>query len=112
MTTTTTSARAERQKLADVTEVLRAAFAAPVKNEQPMGCCRVYVSVDKENAKLIKKAAKALGKLMQTRSYYGASNALYVGYDNHDGDVLAQATAVMAALKSQGISCYRSEGLD
>lgn len=90
-----------------LTEALQAAAAA--FPERGIGCGRIYVSVDKEHARGIAKAAKALGKIFQKRSHYGTSNALYIGYDNCDGRALAQGTTVVNVLKSHGIGCYRDE---
>jgi len=93
--------------VAILTEAFNAAAAAP--RERGIGCGRIYVSVTSEHAKGIAKAAKVLGKIYQKHSYYGTSNALYVGYDNCDGRALAQGTAVVKVLKAHDISCYRDE---
>ena len=83
--------------------------AAAATPERPLGCGRIYVSVDKEHAKGIGKAAKALGRIFQTRGYYGTRNVLYIGYDNCDGRALAQGTAVVSVLEACGVGCYRDE---
>lgn len=90
-----------------LTEAFRAAAAATP--ERGCGCGRIYVSVASEHARGIARAAKKLGKIYQRRSYYGTSNALYIGYDNSDGRALAQGTAVVSVLASHGISSYRDE---
>lgn len=77
--------------------------------ERGIGCGRVYVCVDKAHASGIKKAAKDAGLIFEGRSHYGASNALYIGYDNCDGRALAKGTAMVAALNAKGIGCYRDE---
>lgn len=92
--------------------ILAEAFATPAPKERGCGCCRVYVSVDSAHARGIAKAAKSLGKIFQKKSYYGASNALYIGYDNSDGIALARGSAVVEVLKAYGISCYRDECAD
>jgi hypothetical protein len=89
--------------------VLKAAFEQKVASEQPLGCCRVYVSVDKAHAKGVAAACKKLNLIFQKKSHYGASNAVYVGYDNCDGKALAKGSAVVAALKAAGVDCYRDE---
>lgn len=73
---------------------------------------RIYVSVDKAHAAGVKKAAKAAGLIFEGRSHYGSSNALYIGYDNCDGRALAKGTAMVAALKAEGIGCFRDEQED
>lgn len=94
----------------DYASILSDALSKPVANERPLGCCRVYVSIsDAEHAKGIAKAAKKLNLDFQKKSYYGSRNALYIGYDNMDGNVLAKASAVVAALKVAGVPCYRDE---
>jgi len=96
--------------MTDLTRTLADAFNAPVYPERGIGCCRVYVSItDKAQAKLVEKAAKSLGKIFQRKGHQGATNVLYVGYDNCDGNALARATAVVGALKTAGIGCYREE---
>ena len=90
-----------------LTEAFESADRAP--SEAAIGCGRIYVSVGGEHAKGIARAAKALGKRFQKVSHYGASNALYIGYDNCDGKALAKGTAVVNVLKDHGISCYRDE---
>ena len=91
-------------------QILSEAFLKPVTAERGIGCGRIYVAIsDKEAAKEVAKAAKKLGKIWQKKSHYGTSNALYIGYDNCDGLALARGTAVVAALKAAGISCYRDE---
>ena len=93
-----------------ITATLAAAKHQAISPERAIGCCRVYVSIaDKAQAKEVAKAAKALGMIWQGRSHYGTSNALYIGYDNCDGNALARGTAVVNALKSAGINCYRDE---
>jgi hypothetical protein len=94
----------------DIAALLKSAFEQPVSPERPIGCGRVYVSItDDAFAKKVKAAAKKLGKDFQPKSYYGTKNALYIGYDNMDGRALARGTAVVAALNSAGIPCYRDE---
>lgn len=110
----------------DYDKILAEAFAAPAIREQPSGCGRIYVcftagpwdatpeqkAEGKKHIRGIAKAAKKMGKIFQGKSYYGASNALYVGYDNHDGGALGKGTAIVAYLQSKGFSCYRDEQAD
>jgi hypothetical protein len=94
------------------TAVLAEAFHKPVAAERVSGCGRVYVAVttpDKFKLAAVKKAAKKLGKIFQTRSHYGDRNAIYIGYDNATGVELARGTAVVEALKAAGVECYRNE---
>ena len=93
----------------NLTMALATAFTAPVIPERGIGCGRIYVSVGGEHAKEVAKAAKALGKKFQKRSHYGTANAIYVGYDNCDGEALARGTAIVNALKALGIEAYRDE---
>jgi hypothetical protein len=78
--------------------------AAPVRVYG--GCGRVYLSVPKLHAKGIGKAAKKLGMIYQGKSYYGTSNALYVGYDNADGLANGRGNAMLAVLTAHGIDAY------
>jgi hypothetical protein len=94
----------------DYAAILSDAMSKKIGAERPQGCCRVYVSIsDDAAAKAIAKVAKQLSLDFQKRSYYGTKNALYIGYDNMDGQVLARGSAVVNALKAAGISCYRDE---
>jgi len=93
-----------------IEEALRNAMASAVRPERGIGCGRIYVAVsDKDQANMVGKAAKKLGFIFQKKSHYGTSNALYIGYDNCDGNALAKGTAVVNALKAVGVSCYRDE---
>lgn len=97
----------------DVQKILADALAKPVVAEAPQGACRVYVSIlDAEQAKLVSKAAKRIGKDFQKKSYYGDRNVIYIGYDNFNGMDLARGSAVVAALKGAGIDCVRCENAD
>ena len=90
--------------------VLTEAFSAPVVRERGIGCGRIYVCVtDKEQAKEVGKAAKALGKIFQKKAHYGLTNALYIGYDNSTGTELSRGTTVVNVLQAAGIKCYRTE---
>lgn len=94
----------------DYVATLTAGFTKPVPAERGIGCGRIYVVIsDKAHVPGVRKAAKKLGKIFQGKSHYGDSNALYVGYDNCDGNALARGTAVVEALKAAGISAYRNE---
>jgi hypothetical protein len=91
-----------------LTEALAAGESAP--RERAMGCGRIYVCiVEKEDAKGIAKAAKSLGRIFQKKGYAGATNVLYVGYDNCDGGALGQGTAIVNSLEEAGVRCYRDE---
>ena len=91
-----------------LSNALAAGAAAP--KERGLGCGRIYVSiVEKEDARGIAKAAKSLGHLFQKRGYAGATNVLYVGYDNCDGEALGQGTAIVKSLQEAGVRCYRDE---
>lgn len=78
-----------------------------------MGCCRVYVEIfaGKDRALIndIAAACKEVGQIFQRKAHYGMSNAVYVGYDNHDGHALARGTLIADALRSLGIDAYRSD---
>jgi hypothetical protein len=90
--------------------IIREAFDRPVSPERGYGCGRVYVSiVEKEAAKKVKEACKAIGITYQTKGHYGTTNVIYCGYDNADGNALARGTVVAETLKAQGIRCYREE---
>lgn len=95
---------------AQIEEALRNVLATPVRPERGIGCGRIYVAIsDKDQAKMVGKAAKKLGMIWDKKSHYGTPNALYIGYDNCDGNALAKGTAVVNALKAIGVSCYRDE---
>jgi len=90
--------------------ILRQAFDEPITAERASGSGRVYVVItEKEHAKGVAKAAKALGKIFQTKAHYGMRNALYIGYDNATGRELARGTKVVEVLKAHGIGAYRDE---
>lgn len=93
----------------DYVAILQSALSKPVIAERSQGACRVYVSVGAEHAKKMAAAAKKLNKDFQKKTYYGTSNAIYIGYDNFDGKALAQGAAVVEALQAAGIQCYRDE---
>lgn len=108
----------------DYKTILRNAFDQRGTPERPSGCGRVYVCIStagglwptaeqeaeaKRHVAGIKKAAKELDLIFQTRSHYGDRNALYVGYDNASGRELGRGTAIVAALKEAGIQAYRNE---
>jgi hypothetical protein len=93
-----------------IVETIREAMTRPCSPERAIGCCRVYVSiVDATQARGVAHAAKVLNMRWQKRSHYGDSNALYIGYDNCDGQALARGAAVVEALKAAGINCHRNE---
>ena len=92
-----------------ITNALQHAFSIPVSPERGIGCCRVYVTVSKGSASAVAKAAQAINKTFQRKAHYGMSNALYIGYDNCDGEALARGTAVVRALQALGIDCSRQE---
>lgn len=94
--------------MTDIANALADAFATR-SHERPIGCCRVYVTVDKANAKTVAAAAKKIGKIFETKAHYGMKNALYIGYDNCSGRELAQGAAVVSALKAAGIYACREE---
>jgi len=98
----------------DVAKILAEAWAAPYTPERASGCGRVYIALfgnDRKTMAAIRKAAKAQRILFYSKSQGGSrlGNTLYVGYDNARGDVLGRGTAIAAALKAAGISCYREE---
>lgn len=77
---------------------------AATSQARPIGACRVYVTFSDEHAKGVGAAAKALGKIFQKKAHYGFRNALYVGYDNFEGTVIARANAIEAEFVKQGVS--------
>jgi hypothetical protein len=93
---------------------LEAAFNNPVLPEdfRRYGACRVYVGItseDKNHVKAVAATCKALGKIFEKKNHYGTRNVIYVGYDNFDGRALARGTAIVAALKAEGIEARRDE---
>jgi len=95
-------------KVINYKTVLAEAFSAPVVRERGIGCGRIYVCVtDKDQAKQIGLAAKALGKIYQAKAHYGLRNAIYIGYDNCTGSELSRGTTVVNVLQAAGIKCYR-----
>ena len=98
---------------AQIEETLTVAMATVVRPEPGIGCGRIYVLIsDKDQAKLVGKAAKNLGLIFLKKSNYGTSNAIYIGYDNCDGIALAKGTAVAKALNAIGVVCHRDEVAD
>lgn len=89
---------------------LTSAFAVspPAKIGPTGGCGRVYVSVTGDRATIngVAAAAKKLGIIFQRKAHYGMRNALYVGYDNASGRLLAKGEAVAEALTAAGIPAY------
>jgi hypothetical protein len=103
-----TKAAAKLNYTTILAEALEAAAAAPA--ERACGIGRVYVViVDREHTRGIATAAGKLGRIWQKKAHYGMTNALYVGYDNHDGKTMAQGTAIVATLAKYGIKAYRDE---
>ena len=93
----------------DYVSILNEATKSHIEPERPLGIGRIYVVVDKAHARGIGAAAKKLGLIFQMKAHYGMKNALYVGYDNHDGRALARGTRVVEMLKAHGIGAYREE---
>lgn len=76
--------------------------------QRPSGCGRVYiVPVGKDAKRLLKAAAKRLGKRYIPRVYGIGSPALYYGYDNCTGITLARGERLAKELNARGISCYQ-----
>lgn len=86
------------------------AVAATARAEDFAGmvaCARCYVclsgpgyrALTKKERAAVDAWAKANGMRFQARGYYGLRDALYVGYDNADGDVIAKADAFAAAFR-------------
>ena len=86
-------------------EIMTKAFAVRASPARPIGCCRVYISFDKDHAKGVAVAAKTLGKIFQKKGNM-VSNVLYVGYDNCSGIELGKADAMISCFKVHGINCY------
>lgn len=91
--------------MTDHKAILQAGLAKAIQPAKKIGCCRVYVTFDKADAKGVEKAAANLGKRFQKKAHYGLSNALYVGYDNCDGVAIARAEAIQAEFAAKNIGC-------
>lgn len=87
--------------------IVAEAFAAAqhVTPERISGCGRVYVVPFGTTRRSTLAAARKAGKIV-------VNGMIYVGYDNADGVALAKGTAIVAALKAHGVSCYRDEHAD
>lgn len=72
------------------------------------GAGRVYVMMpgDAKLASVILKACKALGLTFQRKSYYGGTNAIYVGYENFSGATIAKGDAFARELRAAGLDAY------
>ena len=93
---------------AEWTKALSAAFAAPYTPKPVSGCGRAYVclcGISKER-RAVSAAAKTLGLTFLKDAYGTSGDALYIGYDNHDGHALGKADAVAERLKALGVRCY------
>ncbi len=114
MTTIETTASIETPKAlkARVTAVLLAANAAPRKESYGPrgGCGRAYVCISSTNGRktinAVAAACKALGLMFLRKAYGVGNNAIYIGYDNATGTMLAKSDAFAEALNAQGIACY------
>lgn len=87
--------------------------------EQPIGCCRVYVYVDTDDAaqsravsKVMAQAAEGLATPWHKKPYGVGCDALYVGYDNATGLALAMGRKICNALREIGVRAYREEIMD
>ena len=91
-----------------IAEALKAAMAAPYTAQRASGCGRAYVCVSgtKEEVKAFADACKAQGLMFLKKAYGTSGNALYVGYDNADGKVLARAEVIAAELGKHGLRAY------
>lgn len=91
-----------------IADALKAAMAASFTPRRPSGCGRAYVCVrgTKEEIKAFAAACKAQGHVFMKKAYGSGSNALYVGYDNCDGRVLARADVIAEVLNKHGLSAY------
>lgn len=90
-----------------IAEQIQSGKAVYERVEQRGGCGRVYVCIcgDRKTKNAVKKAAKSLGMIYQTKGY-GVDNALYVGYDNADGKAWSQGEQIAKNLKLIGVECY------
>jgi hypothetical protein len=100
-----------------VIEALVAAKAAPfVSPGRGYGCGRAYVCVSSTNGKkvinAVAKACKDLGLIFIPKGYNFGNNAIYIGYDNARGNMIAKSEAFAAVLNAKGISCYPDAGED
>lgn len=92
-------------------EALTKAHQAPFTRKTGAfgGCGRVYVSVsgcDRATVTAIAAAAKKLGLIFQRKAHYGLRNAIYIGYDNADGNAIAKGEVFAESLKASGIQAY------
>jgi hypothetical protein len=89
---------------ATLTKALSEALTSPVSPARALGCCRVYITFAKADAKAVAKAASDCGKKFQVKAHYNLSNALYVGYDNCSGREIALAEAIKAKFAAIGVN--------
>lgn len=117
-TTATTPATMSPKALKTfVLEALVAAKAAPFTSPgRGYGCGRAYVCVSSSNGRAtinaVSAACKALGMIFNRKGYNVGPNAIYIGYDNAKGDMIAKSEAFAAALNAKGIACYADAGED
>ena len=111
---TTTASTAAPLTLAQVTEALQAANAAPFTPSRASGCGRAYVvmTCGKDSLKLVVKACKALGLMYLAKAYGTAGKAIYIGYDNADGKALGKSKVFAAVLNERGLPCYDDAASD
>ena len=85
-------------------EVMAAHDAATAS--APRGCCFVYVDIPGLTA-----GSRLVKALNRAGLAGGQRGRMYVGYDNHWGDTVGKAEAVIAALKKHGVhATYRDVG--
>lgn len=78
-------------------------------------CARCYVilpSLTRKQVDAVKAWAARESVRFQTRSHYGFSNALYLGYDNATGIEAGKAERFAARLKELGVGAYADFGED
>ena len=93
-----------------IASVISSCLTSQVAPQRAIGCCRVYVVISEKAARPLVKAACQISGAMYLKDAHGTSgNAIYVGYDNCRGDVLARGAVLVKALQDVGVVCYRDE---
>lgn len=116
-TETTTTTLSPKELKTKVIEAIMAAKTAPFTSPgRGYGCGRAYVCVNTSNGRAtinaVAAACKALGLVFIRKGYNFGPNAIYIGYDNARGDMIAKSEAFAAVLKLKGIDCYADAGED
>ena len=74
---------------------------------RPCGCCFVYVDIPG-----LTSSSRLIKALTRAGLSGGKRGRVMVGYDNHRGDVVGKAEAIIASLKKHGVHATYYDVLD